>query len=84
MFSQLARCSKKQIAPSPWSQLLKKGVQAGKGEVFLNATDIFNTMRIRKEVRGANFDLTSVDYYETQVVRAGYTYKFWKQLATHE
>lgn len=55
---------------------LKKGVQDGKGELFLNATDIFNTMRIRKEVRGTNFDLTSTDYYETGVVRVGYGYKF--------
>lgn len=55
---------------------IKKSIQKGKGELFVNATDIANTMRIRKEIRGDGFRYISTDYYETQVVRAGYTYKF--------
>ena len=55
---------------------IKKSLQKGKGEVFLNATDLLNTMVIRKEVQGSGFRYTSADYYETQVVRAGYSYKF--------
>ena len=55
---------------------LKKNIQHGKGELFLNATDVLNTMQIRKEIRGAGFVLNSTDYYETQVLRAGYAYKF--------
>lgn len=47
-----------------------------KGEFFINATDIFNTLVIRKTVNGAGFHYTSSDYYETQVVRVGYAYKF--------
>lgn len=54
----------------------KKTIQNGRGEIFLNATDIANTMRIRREVSGAGFRYVSDDYYETQVVRAGYNYKF--------
>lgn len=54
----------------------KKTVQQGKGEVFLNATDIANTLRLKKEVQGNGFRYTSTDYYETQVVRLGYSYKF--------
>lgn len=54
----------------------KKQIQKGKGEFFLNATDIFNTMRIQREIAGNGFHLTSTDYYETQVFRIGYNYKF--------
>ncbi|MBS1652187.1 MAG: TonB-dependent receptor [Bacteroidetes bacterium] len=55
---------------------IKKQIQKGKGELFLNATDLFNTMQIRKEIQGAGFYYISTDYYETQVVRVGYNYKF--------
>ncbi|PVD52412.1 TonB-dependent receptor [Terrimonas sp.] len=54
---------------------LKKAVQKGKGEIFLNATDLLNTMVIRRQVQGMGFSYTSNDYYETQVVRLGYSYK---------
>lgn len=54
----------------------KKGIQSGKGEVFINATDLFNTLVIKREIQGAGFKYTSHDYYETQVIRAGYNYKF--------
>ncbi len=55
---------------------MKKTIQKGKGELFLNATDIANTMRIKKEVMGDGFSYVSTDYYETQVVRLGYNLKF--------
>ncbi len=55
---------------------MKKQIQKGKGELFLNATDILNTLRIKKEISGNGFKLSSTDYYETQVVRIGYNYKF--------
>lgn len=55
---------------------VKKAIQKGKGELFLNATDLLGTMVIRKTIRGDNFNYTSADYYETQVVRFGYSYKF--------
>lgn len=55
---------------------VKTAIQDGKGELFLNATDLMNTMVIRKEINGNNFKLTSVDYYETQVIRFGYSFKF--------
>ncbi|QJW88675.1 TonB-dependent receptor [Spirosoma taeanense] len=53
---------------------LKKNVR--KSEWFLNATDIANTLRIRRRVQGEGFRYVSTDYYETQVVRLGYAYKF--------
>lgn len=55
---------------------VKKKIQKGKGEIFLNATDVLNTMNIRRDIVGDGFNYTSIDYYETQVVRVGYTYKF--------
>ncbi len=55
---------------------LKKAIQKGKGELFFNATDLLNTMVIKKSINGQGFNYTSNDYYETQVIRLGYSYKF--------
>lgn len=55
---------------------LTKSVQGGKGEWFVNASDIFNTLVIRYELQGENFTLTSDDFFETQVFRLGYQYRF--------
>ncbi len=55
---------------------VKKEIQKGKGELFLNATDVANTLHIKKEIEGDGFRYKSTDYYETQVFRLGYTYKF--------
>lgn len=55
---------------------IKRQIQKSKGELFLNASDIFNTLRIKKEINGNGFKLNSTDYYETQVFRLGYSYKF--------
>ena len=55
---------------------IKKSVQKGKGEFFLNATDLLNTMVPKKRIQGDGFYYTSNDYYETQVIRLGYNYKF--------
>ncbi|TXE13503.1 TonB-dependent receptor domain-containing protein [Algoriphagus aquimarinus] len=55
---------------------LKKVIQEGNGELFFNATDLLNTMVIKKTIDGNDFSYTSADYYETQVFRVGYSYKF--------
>jgi outer membrane receptor protein involved in Fe transport len=55
---------------------MKKAIQKGRGELFLNATDLLNTMVTRKEIDGNGFGYVSADYYETQVVRVGYNIKF--------
>jgi outer membrane receptor protein involved in Fe transport len=54
----------------------KKTVQKGRGELLANVTDLANTLRIKKQVYGAGFHYVSTDYYETQVFRVGYNYKF--------
>jgi len=55
---------------------VKKQIQKGKGELFLNGNDIFNTLRLDKRIVGNGFVLNSKDYLETQVFRLGYSYKF--------
>ncbi len=55
---------------------LKKVIQDGNGELFFNATDLLNTMVIKKTIDGNDFSYTSAEYYETQVFRVGYSYKF--------
>ncbi|MBK8247148.1 MAG: TonB-dependent receptor [Gemmatimonadetes bacterium] len=55
---------------------IKKGIQRGKGEIVANATDLLNTMQVRRTIRGSTFDLVSTDYLETQVIRVGYNWKF--------
>ncbi|MBA4853427.1 TonB-dependent receptor domain-containing protein [Emticicia sp. BO119] len=47
-----------------------------RGEIFLNATDLLNMMVVKKEIFGDGFRYVSKDYYETQVIRVGYSYKF--------
>jgi outer membrane receptor protein involved in Fe transport len=37
----------------------KKQIQKGKGELFINATDLFNTLRINKEITGNGFKMVS-------------------------
>ncbi|MBK9718630.1 MAG: TonB-dependent receptor [Saprospiraceae bacterium] len=55
---------------------IKTTIQKGKGELFLNATDLANTMVIKKQIQGKDLHYTTTDYYETQVIRLGYSYKF--------
>jgi outer membrane receptor protein involved in Fe transport len=54
----------------------KKQIQKGRGELFLNATDLLNTLHPSRTLQGNGFTMTSTDYLETQVIRLGYSYKF--------
>lgn len=55
---------------------ITKSIQNGNGELFLNGSDIFNTLRIQKETFSEEFILTSTDFYQTQMFRMGYSYRF--------
>jgi hypothetical protein len=55
---------------------MKKTIQDGKGELFLNGTDVLNTLRIQKTITGIGFAYTTTDYFETQAFRLGYSWKF--------
>ena len=55
---------------------LKKSIQNNKGEVFINATDLFNSMDVVQRIDGDLVTIRSRDYIESQVFRLGYVYKF--------
>lgn len=55
---------------------VKKTIQKGKGELYLNGTDILNTLKIHKTITGNGFSYVTTDYYETQAFRVGYSWKF--------
>ena len=55
---------------------LKKPVQHGNGELVVNASDLLNTMQVKRTIRGTDFTVRSTDYLETQVIRIGYSRKF--------
>jgi outer membrane receptor protein involved in Fe transport len=55
---------------------LKKEIQKGRAELFVNGTDILNTFRVKKQFSGNGFTLNSTDFYETQIFRVGYSCKF--------
>ena len=55
---------------------IKKTIHKGKGELFLNATDLANTMVVKRKIQGKDFNYSATDYFETQVIRLGYSYKF--------
>lgn len=55
---------------------VKKQIQKGKGELFLNGTDILGTLKTKRSIIGNGFTYNSTDYLETQVFRLGYSYKF--------
>jgi len=55
---------------------IKRSIQSGRGELFMNVTDLFNTMIMRYELMGTDFRFRSTDYFETQAVRIGYQYRF--------
>lgn len=55
---------------------VKKQIQKGKGELFLNGTDVLGSLRTERSIIGNGFTYNSIDYPETQVFRLGYSYKF--------
>lgn len=55
---------------------VKRQIQKGKGELFFNATDLLNTLVVKRSILGQDFNYVSTDYHETQMVRFGYSYKF--------
>ncbi|MCC5929891.1 MAG: TonB-dependent receptor [Cyclobacteriaceae bacterium] len=55
---------------------LTRKIQNGNGELFVNASDLFNTLVISYQLEGNDFALNSDDFFETQVFRLGYNYRF--------
>ena len=55
---------------------IKKSVQEGKGEFFFNVSDLFNTFQLKTVRNDDDFNIVATDFFETQVFRLGYTYRF--------
>jgi len=66
----------KQLSRSSIDFGLTQKILKGKGEISFSASDIFNTFGIRQEIEGEGFTVTYENYYETQVFRVGFKYRF--------
>ena len=55
---------------------IKKEILEQKGEIVFSFTDIFNGFGIRQELQGDGFTVLYENYYETQIARLGFKYKF--------
>lgn len=66
----------RQLSRSSVDMGLKKLIFNKKGEINLSFSDIFNRYGLRQEIVGDGFKALYENYYETQVVRLGFRYKF--------
>lgn len=66
----------KQLARSSVDLGIKKGILKNKGEITFSFSDIFNNFGIRQKYKGDGFTALYENYYETQVARLGFKYKF--------
>lgn len=55
---------------------VKKNLWKKKGELILSASDIFNTFGIRQKIKSEGLAITYENYFETQIIRLGFNYKF--------
>jgi len=66
----------KQFARSSVDLGIKKAILKGNGEITFSFSDIFNNFGIRQEYNGDGFKVLYENYYETQVARLGFKYRF--------
>ncbi len=66
----------RQLARSSVDFGIKKGMLDGRGELTFSFSDIFNNFGLRQEIVGEGFTALYENYYETQVARIGFKYKF--------
>jgi outer membrane receptor protein involved in Fe transport len=66
----------KQLSRSSIDAGLKKIAWEGHAEFTLSASDIFNTFGLRQKIVGEGFSASYENYYETQIIRVGFKYKF--------
>jgi outer membrane receptor protein involved in Fe transport len=65
-----------QLARSSIDLGIKKTIWDNKGEVSVSASDIFNKFGLRQKVVGQGFTALYENYYETQIIRTSFKYKF--------
>ena len=66
----------KQLSRSSIDIGLMKKLWKGKGELTIAATDLFNNYGLRQEYYGEGFHALYENYYETQMIRIGFKYRF--------
>ncbi len=66
----------RQLSRSSIDLGIRKKVLQGKGDITLNFSDIFNHFGIRQEIYGDGVNILYENYFETQVLRIGFRYKF--------
>ncbi len=66
----------RQLSRSSIDLGIRKKVIQGKGDITLNFSDIFNHYGIRQEINGDGVNVMYENWYETQVLRIGFRYKF--------
>ncbi|WP_020567375.1 outer membrane beta-barrel protein [Neolewinella persica] len=66
----------RELARSSVDFAVSRPVFAGKGEMVLAATDLFNGFGLRQEIDGEGFTAEYRNFYESQVLRLGVTYKW--------
>ncbi len=66
----------KQLSRSSVDLGVKKGFMQGKGELTFSISDMFYQFGIRQDIREEAFTARYENNYETQVLRAGFKYKF--------
>ena len=66
----------RQLAHSSVDLGVKKIILNDQGELVLSFTDIFNRFGIRQELTQEDFSVVYENFYETQVMRLGFKYKF--------
>lgn len=65
-----------QSARSSFDIGLRHVIMTGKGELTFSFSDIFNRFGLQQEVAEAGFTAIYQNFYETQIVRLGFKYKF--------
>ena len=66
----------KQYARSSIDAGMKQILLKGKGELTFSFTDIFNAFGIKQKINGEGFSLYYENFYETQILRLGFKYKY--------
>ncbi len=65
-----------QLARSSLDLGIKKPIWKNKGEITLAASDLLNKFGIRQKITGEGFTGLYENYFETQIIRLGFKYKF--------
>ena len=66
----------RQLSRSSIDLGVQKSILHNKGRLVLSFSDVLNDFGIRQEIDGADFTALYENYYETQVVRLGFKYKW--------